>query len=223
MSKPRTKRSNERVIRVDPLDPQPELLAQAAAVIHRGGVIAFPTETYYGLGADALNRQAIERIYTIKGRDRTKLILILVEARARISEFVKPFPPMVERLMETFWPGPLTILFQVNDRLPIELTSGSGKIGIRVTSHPVAKALLEACRVPLTGTSANRANGPSPQTAEEVRNSIGQELDLILDGGSTPGEKPSTVLDCTVSPFRIVRQGIISREALETVVGEIKG
>lgn len=223
MLKPRSKRSSERVIRVDPLHPQPELIAQAATLIHQGGVIAFPTETYYGLGANALNRQAIERIYTIKGRDRTKPILILVEVRARINRFVKPFHPMVERLMETFWPGPLTILFQANDSLPIELTAGTGKIGIRVPSHPVAKALLSAAGVLLTGTSANRADKPPLQTAEEVQNSIGQELNLILDGGSTPGEKSSTVLDCTVSPFRIVREGIIPRGALETVVGKIKG
>jgi len=223
VSKPRTDRYSERIIRVDPLHPQPELLAKAADLIHRGGVIAFPTETYYGLGANALDRQAIERIYTIKGRDRTKPILILVEARGRINTFVKPFHPMVERLMETFWPGPLTMLFQADDRLPIELTAGTGKIGIRVPSHPVAKALLSAVGVPLTGTSANRTDGPPPQTAEEVQNSIGRELDLILDGGSTPGKEPSTVLDCTVSPFRIVRQGVISRGALETVVGKIKG
>lgn len=223
MSKPRTDRSSERVIRVDPLHPQSELLANAADLIHRGGVIAFPTETYYGLGVDALNRQAIERIYTIKGRDRTKPILILIEARARINAFVKPFPPMVERLIETFWPGPLTIIFQASDRIPIELTAGTGKIGIRVPSHPVAKALLSVAGVPLTGTSANRADGPPPQTAEEVRNSIGRQLDLILDGGPTTGEKPSTVLDCTASPFQVVREGIISKEALETVVGKIKG
>ena len=99
----------------------------------------------------------------------------------------------------------------------------TGKIGIRVPSHPVAMALLNACKVPLTGTSANRADGPSPHTAEEVRNSIGRELDAILDGGPTPGKKPSTVLDCTVRPFRIVREGVISREALEAVAGKIEG
>ncbi|HXC62589.1 MAG TPA: L-threonylcarbamoyladenylate synthase [Nitrospiria bacterium] len=223
MSKPKIKRSSEKIVRVDPVHPQPELLAKAADLIHRGGVIAFPTETFYGLGADALNRQAIERIYAIKGRDRSKPILILVEARDRINAFVKPFPSMAERLMTAFWPGPLTILFQANDRLPIELTAGTGKIGIRFPSHPVVRALLSAVGVPLTGTSANRADGRSPQTAEEVRNSIGLELDLILDGGSTPGEKPSTVLDCTTSPFQIVREGIVSRGDLETVIGKIKG
>jgi len=215
MSKPRTKRSSERVIRVNPLHPQPELIAQTANLIHRGGIIALPTETYYGLCADALNPQAIERIYKIKERDRGKPILILVEARGRINTIVKPFSPMVERLMAAFWPGPLTILFPASDRIPIELTAGSGKIGIRVPSHPVARALLRVCRSPLTGTSANRAGEPSSRTAEEVINSLGQELDLVLDGGPTPGEKPSTILDCTVSPFQVVREGILSREILK--------
>ena len=223
MSKPRIKRFSERVVQVDPLHPSLKLLTQAADLIHRGGIVAFPTETYYGLGADALNPEAIERIYTIKGRDRDKPILILVESSDRMNALVKPFPPMVERLMADFWPGPLTILFQANDRLPIGLTAGTGKIGIRVPSHPVARALLSAVGAPLTGTSANRAGGRSPQTAEEVQSSIGRELDLVLDAGPTPGEKPSTVLDCTSSPFRIVREGIVARETLEAVVGKIKG
>ena len=162
MSKPKIKRSSERIVRVDPVHPQPEFLAQAAGLIHRGGVVAFPTETFYGLGADALNPQAIKRIYQIKGRDQTKPILILVESSGRIEALVKPFPSMVERLMETFWPGPLTIVFQADGRLPIELTAGTGKIGIRVPSDPVVQALLSAVRVPLTGTSANRADGTIP-------------------------------------------------------------
>ena len=166
MSNPKIKRSREKTVRLDPVHPQPEFLAQAADLIHRGGVVAFPTETYYGLGADALNLQAIDRIYRIKGRDRSKPILILVEASGRIESFVRPFPPMVKLLMEAFWPGPLTILFQADRRLPVELTAGTGKIGIRVPSHPVARALLSAVRGPLTGTSANRADGPSPKTAE---------------------------------------------------------
>jgi L-threonylcarbamoyladenylate synthase len=215
MLKPRIDRSTKRIVKVDPLHPQSELLAQAAGLIHRGGVIAFPTETFYGLGADALNRLSIERIYSIKGRDRTKPILILVETRAMINKFVKRFPGGVEQLMEAFWPGPLTILFRAGDRIPIELTAGSGKIGIRIPSHPVATAILRASRVPLTGTSANRAEGPSPRTADEVVARLGQELDLILDGGPTPGDKPSTILDCTVSPFRIIREGVVSREALK--------
>ena len=223
MSKPKTKKSSERIVRTDPVHPQPEFVAQAADLIHRGGVVAFPTETYYGLGADALNLQAIERIYKIKGRDRSKPILILVESSGRIESLVKPFPLTVERLMETYWPGPLTILFQAGSRLPIELTAGTGKIGIRVPSHPVARALLLAVRGPLTGTSANRADSPSPKTAQEVRKSIGPEVDLILEAGPTPGKKPSTVLDCTVSPFRIVREGMVSRAALEAVIGKIIG
>src|SRR6185295_1622679 len=134
MSKPKTKRSGKRIVQVDPLHPQPEFLAQAADLIRRGGIVAFPTETYYGLGADALNPKAIERIYGIKGRDRTKPILILVESSGKIEAFVKPFSPKVVNLMETFWPGPLTILFQANKKLPAELTAGTGRIGIRVTS-----------------------------------------------------------------------------------------
>jgi L-threonylcarbamoyladenylate synthase len=223
MSKPKIKRSSEKIVRIDPAHPQPEFLAQAAELIHRGGVVAFPTETYYALGVDALNPQAIERIYKAKGRDRSKPILILVESSGRIESLVKPVSPTVERLMEIFWPGPLTILFQADGRIPIELTAGTGKIGIRVPSHPVARALLLAAQAPVTGTSANRADGPSPQTADEVYGSIGRELDLILDGGPTPGGKPSTVLDCTASPFRIVREGIVSREALETAIGKIAG
>jgi L-threonylcarbamoyladenylate synthase len=223
MSKPKTKRFSEIVVRIDPLHPQPDILAQAADLIHRGGVVAFPTETYYGLGADALNSQAIERIYKIKGRDRGKPILILVESSGRIEAFVKPFSPMVKHLMATFWPGPLTILFQASKRLPVELTAETGKIGIRVPSHPVARALLSTVKAPLTGTSANQADGTSPKTAEGVRDSIGGELDLILDGGPTPGEKPSTVLDCTENPFRIVREGVIPRAVLEAQVGKIIG
>jgi L-threonylcarbamoyladenylate synthase len=128
---------------------------------------------------------------------------------------------MVGRLMETFWPGALTILFQADLRLPAELTAGTGKIGIRVPSHPVARALLSAVEAPLTGTSANRSDEASPQTADEVYESIGRDVDLILDAGPTRGEKPSTVLDCTTSPFRIVREGVVSKAALEAVARKI--
>jgi L-threonylcarbamoyladenylate synthase len=128
---------------------------------------------------------------------------------------------MVKLLMEAFWPGPLTILFQASKNIPAELTAGTGKIGIRVPSHPVARALLSAVRGPLTGTSANRSEGASPRTAEEVRDGIGSDLDLILDSGPTQGGKPSTVLDCTISPVRIVRDGVVSKAALEAVAGKV--
>jgi L-threonylcarbamoyladenylate synthase len=221
MSNPKIRRSGKRVIRVDPLHPQPDLISQAAELIRQGGVLAFPTETFYGLGTNALNSQAIDKIYRIKRREREKPILILIESGDKAEAFVKPFSPAVKLLMEAFWPGPLTILFQASDRLPGKLTAGTGKIGIRVPSHPVAEALLSAVQMPLTGTSANRSEGVPPRTAEEVRSSLGRELDLVLDAGPTPGKKPSTLLDCTVIPFRIVREGVISRAAIERVAGEL--
>ncbi len=179
-----------------------------------GKVIAFPTETFYGLGADAFHIKALERIFAIKGRAEKNPLLILIGERAWLPKLVQNIPPRAEELMERFWPGPLTLVFDALPSIPSILTAGTGKIGIRVSSHPVAQSLVKKMGRPITGTSANRSGQPSTRTAEEVWTALGDSVDGILDGGETRGGLGSTVLDISLSPPGMIREGALSQKEL---------
>jgi L-threonylcarbamoyladenylate synthase len=193
-------------------------LARASEIILSGGAVAYPTESFYGLGVNARDEKAVRRLFRIKKRREEHPILILIDAPGTLEGLAAKVPETARRLSERFWPGGLTLLFEAGPEISPLLTAGTGKIGIRLSGHPVATGLAGAAGVPITGTSANLAGDPSCLRAGEVFQSLGKEVDLILDGGETAGGKGSTVLDVTVDPPRILREGMVSREQLSTVV-----
>jgi L-threonylcarbamoyladenylate synthase len=189
-----------------------EAVARAAEVICGGGVVAYPTETVYGLGALAFHEAALEQIYGLKQRQRHKPLSILIEGRDELEGLVQTIPAKARALMARFWPGPLTLLFLAAAHLPSVLTGRGGKLGVRVSSHPLARELVRAVGAPITATSANRAGAPSCRTGEEVLSQLGGRLKFILDGGLTPGSEGSTIADVTVEPPKILRVGAIAAD-----------
>ena len=197
------------IIRTDPQQPSPQSLISAVEILRAGGVVVYPTETFYGLGVDALNQKAIKKVFTIKGRSFAQPLLILIPEQDYLPRYVTEVSEKARRLMEHFWPGPLTMVFSASPQLPSILTAGTKKIAIRISPHPIARALTSAFAGPLTSTSANISGEQSPATAKEVFSHLGGMIDLIIDGGKTPGQMPSTIVDVTFSPPQLVREGVI--------------
>lgn len=202
------------LLKINSAESLRKALDDAANIISKGGVVAFPTESFYGLGVDATDFDAIRRLFTIKKRDPNLPILILISSLGELHKYAAFVPPEAERIAKRFWPGGLTIVVQSSPVLPLMLTGGKGKLGIRISSHPVAGALSKALNVPITGTSANVSGRAPCITAHQVVESLGDEVDLILDGGLTEGKSPSTVLDVTCNPPVIIREGIIKAEEI---------
>ncbi len=182
--------------------------------------MAFPTETFYGLGADAGNVGALQKVFQVKGREEHKPLLILLADRAWVSGLVKEIPKVAESLMEKFWPGPLTLILEASPHLPPLLTGGTGKVGLRISSHPVARALVQEVGQAITGTSANLSGQPGVSLPAEVFRALGGRIDVILDGGQTAGGLGSTVLDVTGERPQIIRPGAIPRSQLVRFLGK---
>ena len=195
----------------------PEVIASALDVLRRGGLVAFPTDTVYGVGAMAFDPAAIERIYTAKGRDATKALPILLAGLAGLAEVAQALPPEILRLAGSFWPGPLTLIVHKLEAVPMAI-SRDGTVGVRVPDHPIALALLRGVG-PLAATSANRSGEADPLTAEDVAAGLEDQVDLILDGGRAAGGRPSTVVDCTVNPPILVREGPVSLTEILAALG----
>ncbi len=217
----KSRESLRKRVKIDPLRPETSILKKAVEILKKGEVIALPTDTFYALGADGLNSEAIKRVYEIKGRDYKKPILLLISDREQISSLVSEIPPVAERLISYFWPGPLTIIFKASAKIPSVLMGEGDKIGVRIPDNLVVREVSRLLRGPITGTSANLSGEPSPVSAESVISSLGKRLTLILDAGNTPGGLESTIIDVTSSPPRLVRKGKISAEEIEKVIGEI--
>jgi L-threonylcarbamoyladenylate synthase len=195
---------------VDPRTPAGEPVADAARCLRAGGLVAFPTETFYGLGADALDPRAVDGVFHAKGRPADKPLLVLVDSIAMAEAVAAEIPPRARRLMARHWPGPLTLILFARPTLPPALTASTGTIGLRIPGHAVAAALVRAAGCPVTAPSANPHGGPSPRTAEEVLAGLGDRVDLVLDGGPTAGGPASTVLDLTGPRPRLVRPGAVT-------------
>ena len=194
-------------------------LREAGEVVRGGGVIAFPTETFYGLGVDPLNVPAVQRLYDLKGRSpQTSPILVLIRSRRELQALVSEITPAAERLMQACWPGPLTLVFRAAEAVSSVLTAGTGTIGVRLSAYPDVQRVLEVIGGPLTGTSANRTGQPPATTADEVERAFGADVDLIVNGGPTPGGLPTTVVDTIVSPPRLIREGCVSHASLRAVL-----
>ena len=198
-----------RLVVVNPQAPAPDELAEAARVVRDGRLVAFPTETFYGLGAHALDVEAVARVFRAKGRPADKPLLVLVDSLAMAGEIASPIPERARRLIARYWPGPLTLILRARPHVPAALTAGSGSVALRIPSHPVALALVRAAACPVTAPSANPHGGASPTTAGEVLAGLGDRVDLVLDGGATPGGPASTVLDLTGPRPRLLRPGAV--------------
>jgi len=199
-----------KIRKIDPLRPQPDIIREAARVIQRGGVVSFPTRCLYGLGADALNVDAVDRIFQIKKRPYNKPLLVLIKNRKDLCRLVTSVPPAAACIMESFWPGRVTLVFEAKDTLSASLTAGTGKIGVRLPGHPVAFALANELGRPITGTSANLSGNTGCSNACDLDSAIVDKLDFILDAGPLQKGIGSTVVDVIVDPPKILREGEVS-------------
>ena len=195
---------------LDATDPQALIMAQRVAA--NGGVIVFPTDTLYGMACDPRNPEALARVYNIKGRSAQKALPVLVGGLDQLVEIVSEVPEKARRLLETFWPGPLTIVLPKQPGLPAELTPYPG-VAVRMPNHPFALALLQAFG-PLAVTSANLSDHANPGTAEDVLAQLGNSVDLVIDGGRLEIGRGSTILDCGSETLVLLREGPISFETL---------
>jgi L-threonylcarbamoyladenylate synthase len=204
---------------VDPRDPDPGLIERAAAVLRAGGIVAFPTETVYGLGANALDEAAVRKIFAAKGRPEYNPLICHVADAAAARALVAHWPLDAERLAAAFWPGPLTLVLPKQLRIPAVVTAGLPTVAVRVPAHPVALALLRAAGVPVAAPSANPHTRVSPTRAEHVARGLSEGVDLILDGGPTSVGIESTVLDLAGEQPRLLRPGGISADELTAILG----
>ena len=198
-----------------------DLIQQAARLLREGRLVAFPTETVYGLGAHAMDAAAVRRIYEAKGRPSTSPLIVHVADVAAARELAAEWPAAAQKLAEAFWPGPLTIVVKKIAAVPDEVTAGLSTVGLRVPAHPVALALLRAAGIPVAAPSANRFTQLSPTRAEHVREGLGDAVDLILDGGQCEVGIESTVVSVVDGRLALLRPGMISRARLEQVVGPL--
>lgn len=196
-----------------------EGISRAADVLRRGGLVAFPTETVYGLGATVFNRRALARVYEVKGRPADNPLIVHVSSRIMLDRVVTDVPDTASRLMEAFWPGPLTLVLRRSRRIPSIVSAGLDTVAVRVPADPVALQLLRLTGQPIAAPSANRSGRPSPTTAEHVMRDLGAVVDLVIDGGPTPIGVESTVVDVTGAVPVLLRPGGISREEIERVTG----
>jgi L-threonylcarbamoyladenylate synthase len=203
---------------IDPRRPAPNVIEEAAAAIAAGQVVVFPTRCLYGLGADAADARAVRRLFALKQRPENNPVLVLVSNAGDVTRLAAEVSDAARKLMTRIWPGRLTLVFPARPTVSPMLTAGTGKIGIRLPGHPVAAALVEAAGRPITGTSANLAGAPGVSRIADLPREIADGVDLILDAGPLEGGAGSTVVDVSVDPPRILRQGAVTETELITVL-----
>jgi L-threonylcarbamoyladenylate synthase len=209
------------IIVVSATSPEPATIARAAALLGQGRLVCFPTETVYGLGANALDPTAVNGIYEVKGRPAHNPLIVHVADAAAARRLVTAWPEAAERLAQRWWPGPLTLVLPKSRDVPSEVTAGLGTVGLRVPAHPVALALLKAAGVPVAAPSANRSGDLSPTTAEHVQRSLGDRIPMILDAGPTTVGIESTVIDLSDRAPMLLRPGMVTREEIESLIGPV--
>jgi L-threonylcarbamoyladenylate synthase len=199
-------------LRVDPVSPDLIALHQAARLLKSGAVVAFPTDTLYGLAADANNPRAVEAVFALKGRAHESALPLIAADRSQVEAQVGSLSPRARRLADAFWPGPLMLIVDALPTIASAVHGGRGRVAVRVPNHRVACALARLAAVPLTATSANVSGQPAAVTADEVVSSFGDRLPLVVDAGPTPGGAPSTIIDASDDELRLVRPGAVPWE-----------
>ncbi|MCP4022776.1 MAG: threonylcarbamoyl-AMP synthase [Desulfobacteraceae bacterium] len=209
---------DRKIIIVDPVHPDQQTIKKAGKIIHQKGVVIFPAKCLYGVAVNAFDKTAVQKVFGLKQRESSKPLLVLIPDKSAVTQLVTAIPEQARKLMDAFWPGNLTLVFDAKDHLPSLLTAGTGKIGIRLPAQPVAKALVKACNIPITGTSANISGQQGCSDIATLDKNIIEKSDLILDAGSLKGGIGSTVVDVTHKPPKILRQGEISTQAVLQLV-----
>jgi L-threonylcarbamoyladenylate synthase len=203
-----------KIYQLNPQKPDREIIEMVCDSLAKGAIVSYPTETFYGLGASIHSDEAIERIFTIKGREEGKPLPLIIPDRDILKELSLEIPGIALSLIEKFWPGGLTLIFWASPGVSPRITGGTGKIGVRISSHPIAQKIVSILKVPITATSANLSGEKNCSTAQEVSDLLGDKIDIILDGGKTEGILSSTVLDLTQTPPKILREGVIGKEKI---------
>lgn len=204
------------IIKINTEAPEPSLIRYAAEQIRNGQVLGMPTDTFYGLAADPLNLRAVERVYEIKSRSRHKPLSLLIESTDQAEELAKPLPEEFYHLARRFWPGPLTMIVKAASRLPLKVTANTGNVALRVPAAKIPLAVVKAAGLPITATSANLSGAAECTTAVEVRDQLQDRIAIIVDGGTSPREVASTIVDLTdgESRWKIIREGAIPRQEI---------
>lgn len=213
------KLGQDKIIDVEDKKALEKGLEIAGDILTSGGVVAFPTESFYGLAVNAMDEKAIQRLFIIKKRGGTHPVLILIPSIDSLMKYIHHIPDCARKLMPHFWPGGLTLIFKARPNISPLLTAETGKIGVRLSSHPIARALPESINNPITGTSANISGQTPCISANDVIDQLGREIDLVLDYGETRGGPGSTILDVTTTPPRILREGMVSKESISVILG----
>lgn len=196
-------------VKIAPVRPSSEAIRKAASIIKDGGIIAYPTRCLYGLGADAFDENAVRRLYAVKHRPAHKPILVLIDQTRHLEKLVTQITGIASRIMQSFWPGKVTLVFNAAASVPSRLTGGRQKIGIRQPGHPAAAALVRAVGRPITGTSANISANPACYRIDDLEPELVRHLDLILDAGPLTGGRGSTVVDVSTETPIVLREGVI--------------
>ncbi len=204
--------------RVIPID-DPHCVDEAAAVLRGGGLVIYPTDTVYGLGALATHDKAVRRLFRVKDRAPDRPLPLLLADAADVAAVAAPVPPLARRLMQRFWPGGLTLVSRKSPHFHSLALAGGATVGVRVPDHPLLRAIIRRAGGPITGTSANLSGLPSPRTLAEALAQIGEAVDLAIDGGPCPGGVESTVIDITIEPPCILREGALDRAEVEEALG----
>jgi L-threonylcarbamoyladenylate synthase len=214
--------AGRRVLAVDPVHPRDDRLTSAQRALESGGIVALPTETFYGLAVDAFNPDALTRLNRVKGKDADSPVLLLLADPKQTELVADELPARFTKLAETFWPGPLTLVVHASDRVPREVSGGRGTVAVRVPGLALPRRLADKLGRPLSGVSANRYREPPCRTAADVSRVLGEEIELILDGGRTAGGAPSTIVDLTGDRPRVLREGIVPAAALRPFVDDLE-
>jgi L-threonylcarbamoyladenylate synthase len=204
---------------IDPFNPDADVVAQAARAVRAGGIVAMPTDTLYGLASNPFDLAALAAVRRLKERPADRAVPLVAADVDQITATLGVLPILARLLAIRFWPGPLTMLMQAPERLPAEVTGGTGRVGVRVPAHAVARALCLACGTPLTATSANKSGQPATNDPDAVARALGAGLDVLLDAGVTPGGPPSTIVDVTDATPRVIRQGAIPWQSIQACLG----
>ena len=215
----RLKNSNntDKILRINPSDPDPVAIGKASGVLRQNGVLVFPTTGLYGLGADAHSVAAVGRVFAIKQRPVHMPLLVMLSHISDMDKLVRRVPDYARPLLG-LWPGGITLIFEAHDAVPAGLTGGSGKIGIRLPAHPIAKALTKEWGGPMTGTSANLTGCPAVSSVADLDPHVQAQVDLVIDAGDLAGGSGSTILDATIWPPKLIREGAVSQKAIDRVV-----
>ncbi len=204
------------IVKINSESPEASLIRYAADQIRSGEVLGMPTDTFYGLAADPFNLRAVDRVYEIKSRNRHKPLSLLIESVDQAEELAQPLPEEFHVLARRYWPGPLTIIVKASPRLPLKVTANTGNIAIRIPSAKIPLSVVQAAQIPITATSANLSGAEECTTAMAVRDQLRHRISIIVDGGTSPREIPSTIIDLTdeEARWRIIREGAIPAQEI---------